>query len=421
LPNWFWLISVTVYGACVGSFLNVVIYRLPEGKSLVHPGSRCPSCDHALAWYDNVPVLAWLWLRAKCRYCKAPISAQYPLVEAVTGLMFAGLFAAYYMTDLRWEFSDPGHGFQGTWQIYVVHALLLAGLIAATMIDARLFIIPGQIPWLLTLVALVVLPIVVLLGSPFTIDTLPSALQPLASWIGAPVYLDGLVPRARPMGVWAAAGGTIGLAISLLLLKLKVIPLSFADYDELYLGHAAAQPTPPKGEDEEPFNYPHPRREVLKEILFLLPPILGIAVGVWLAPRGIYPLSAGSSVLGGVMLGYLFGAGLVWGTRILGTLLFGKEAMGRGDVHLLAAIGAILGPGETIPVFFIAPFFGLTAVLATMGLSAMLKKRFHEIPYGPYLAAAAVVVMVFRQPIMDFLQPLMRIFDILFIVYKHGG
>ena len=59
---WPWLILVTAYGACVGSFLNVVIYRLPEGKSIVSPPSSCPRCGHRLAWFDNVPVLAWLWL-----------------------------------------------------------------------------------------------------------------------------------------------------------------------------------------------------------------------------------------------------------------------------------------------------------------------------------------------------------------------
>jgi leader peptidase (prepilin peptidase) / N-methyltransferase len=415
LPNWFWLISVAIYGGCVGSFLNVVIYRLPEGKSLVTPGSRCPSCGHGLAWYDNVPVLAWLWLRGRCRYCKASISIQYPLIEAATGLMFAGLYAVYYMTDLRWEFSTPDHGFQGTWQVYAVHAVLLAGLIASTVIDARLFIIPRQIPWLLTAVAVVVLPVVVWLGNPFTIDKLPSVFQPLGGWIGAPVYLDGLVPRARPAGVWASAGGAAGLVVSLLLLKLKAIPLSFADYDQAYQAHVSAQPASAKEGDGAWFHYPHPRREVLKEALFLALPVLGMAVGVWLAPRGDYALTAWQSVLGGVMLGYLFGAGLVWGTRILGTLAFGKEAMGLGDVHLLAAIGAVLGPGETIPVFFIAPFFGLAAALLMFGVSTVLKKRFQPIPYGPYLAGAAVVVMVWREPIMGYLKPLMSIFDILFV------
>ncbi len=415
MPNWFWLISVTIYGGCIGSFLNVVIYRLPEGKSLVSPGSRCPSCEHNLAWYDNVPVLAWLWLAGKCRYCKTSISIQYPLVEAATALMFAGLFAVYYMTDLRWEFSTPGHEFQGTWQIYAVHAVLLAGLIASTMIDAKLFIIPRQIPWLLTAVAMVVLPTVVYLGNPFNLDKLPSALHTLGGWIGAPVYLSGLVPRARTMGVWASAGGAAGLAISLLLLKLKVIPLSFADYDEAYQAHVSAQPTPAKDEGESWFHYPHPRREVLKEVLFLILPILGMVIGAWLAPRGDYALTMWQSVLGGVMMGYLVGAGIIWMTRILGTLAFGKEAMGLGDVHLLAAIGAVLGAGETIPVFFIAPFFGLAAAMLMFGLSAVMKKRFQPIPYGPYLAGAAVIVMIFRESIMGFLKPLMQIFDILFM------
>ncbi len=413
MPNWFWLISVTIYGSCIGSFLNVVIYRLPEGKSLVSPGSRCPSCDHGLAWYDNIPVLGWLWLRGKCRYCKTSISAQYPIIEAMTGLMFAGLFAVYYMTDLRWEFSTEGHEFAGTWQIYVVHAVLLAGLMASTIIDAKLFIIPRQIPWFLTVFALVVLPVVVFLGNPVSLAKLPSALQTLGSWIGAPVFISGLVPRARPMGVWAAMGGSIGLVVSLLLLKLKLIPVSFADYEEAYKAHMDKL-----GDSADPeawFHYPHARREVLKEVVFLLPPIIGMAIGAWLAPRGLYPLQMWQSVLGGVVMGYFFGAGIIWLTRILGTLAFGKEAMGLGDVHLLAAIGAILGPRETIPIFFIAPFFGLLAALVMFGLSTLMKKRFQPIPYGPYLAGAAVVLMVFRTSIMEFLNPLMQFLDILFM------
>lgn len=75
-------------GACIGSFLNVVIYRLPAEQSLLRPPSRCPQCHHRLKPYDNVPVLGWLWLRGKCRYCKAAIAIRYPLIEAATGLLF---------------------------------------------------------------------------------------------------------------------------------------------------------------------------------------------------------------------------------------------------------------------------------------------------------------------------------------------
>ncbi|MSO35978.1 MAG: prepilin peptidase [Acidobacteria bacterium] len=77
-----------VMGLCVGSFLNVVIYRLPLGQSLVSPGSRCTKCGYQLRWYDNVPVLSWAFLGGRCRQCRAPISAQYPIVEIITALLF---------------------------------------------------------------------------------------------------------------------------------------------------------------------------------------------------------------------------------------------------------------------------------------------------------------------------------------------
>jgi leader peptidase (prepilin peptidase)/N-methyltransferase len=78
-------------GAIIGSFLNVVAYRLPRGESLSRPGSRCPSCETPIRPYDNVPVLSWLVLRGRCRACGARISARYPIVEAVTGLLCAAV------------------------------------------------------------------------------------------------------------------------------------------------------------------------------------------------------------------------------------------------------------------------------------------------------------------------------------------
>jgi prepilin signal peptidase PulO-like enzyme (type II secretory pathway) len=80
-----WLFAL---GACVGSFLNVVIYRLPAGMSLIHPPSRCPACGHPIRWYDNVPIFGWLWLRGRCRDCRAAISPRYPLVEFAVAALF---------------------------------------------------------------------------------------------------------------------------------------------------------------------------------------------------------------------------------------------------------------------------------------------------------------------------------------------
>ena len=84
----FWMLLI---GGVIGSFLNVVIYRLPAGLNLSFPPSHCPKCKHPIRAYDNVPVLSWLWLRGKCRDCHAPISARYPTIEAVCALLFAGL------------------------------------------------------------------------------------------------------------------------------------------------------------------------------------------------------------------------------------------------------------------------------------------------------------------------------------------
>jgi leader peptidase (prepilin peptidase)/N-methyltransferase len=89
LPPAFVLAAVTAFGAIVGSFLNVCIYRLPLGKSVVWPASACPQCRRELAWYENVPVLSWLALRGRCRTCHVWIGFQYPAVEALTAAMFA--------------------------------------------------------------------------------------------------------------------------------------------------------------------------------------------------------------------------------------------------------------------------------------------------------------------------------------------
>jgi leader peptidase (prepilin peptidase) / N-methyltransferase len=80
-----------VLGAVLGSFLNVVIHRLPRGESLVHPRSRCPSCETQIAGYDNIPIVSWLLLRGRCRHCGAPISPRYPAVELITALAFAAV------------------------------------------------------------------------------------------------------------------------------------------------------------------------------------------------------------------------------------------------------------------------------------------------------------------------------------------
>ena len=100
LPAGFIEVVLLLFGLCVGSFLNVCIHRLPLKQSVVRPGSRCPSCGYELRWYDNIPVLSYVMLRARCRSCSRPISLQYPLIEVVTAIVFLAHWYAFGPTPL---------------------------------------------------------------------------------------------------------------------------------------------------------------------------------------------------------------------------------------------------------------------------------------------------------------------------------
>jgi len=89
LDQLFVILLAGAFGAVLGSFLNVCVYRIPAGQSIVHPRSRCPSCKQPIAWRDNIPIVSWLVLRGRCRWCLKPISVQYPLVEAIVALVWA--------------------------------------------------------------------------------------------------------------------------------------------------------------------------------------------------------------------------------------------------------------------------------------------------------------------------------------------
>lgn len=497
-----WLIFTTIVGACVGSFLNVVVYRLPRGLSVVNPPSSCPKCDHKLAAWDNVPVLGWLWLRGKCRYCKNPISIQYPIVEAVTGLLFGGWFAVCYLTQMQPGYSGPG--INTTALIFIVTCILLSALIVGTIIDARMFIIPLSICWVITVCALVMLPLSTALF-PKSVQhiMLPndSAAAPGLSLIGSgrlqlkevrePYRYHHKVelaiqqyPPLKQVEISAAPlvsakttacgiGGIIGLLISIVLMKLKLLPRSFdiplteeeianwPDNEEAVLqlpiiiapligaglaligaggmwssgwggtdvllravigmiaGYVVVlgimlagrkwvlktrDDVPETEADDDQAQLAAPignvRIEMLKECAFIAIPI---TVGL-LTMKLIGEMSSleGDVIrtLGGVLFGYLIGAATVWATRIGGSLLFGKEAMGLGDVHLMGAVGAVCGWKVAVVAFFMAPFFGLTFAVVSLGLGKVLRLKGVQIPYGPHLAVATGVVMLWEQPLM---------------------
>jgi leader peptidase (prepilin peptidase)/N-methyltransferase len=129
----------TLFGACVGSFLNVCIHRIPRDESVVAPRSHCPHCNALIPWHLNIPVLSWLCLRGRCAACKGPIAFRYTLVELLTGMLFLAVFmkwaapAAIHMQPLAHPLLVP------------VYWLVLAGLILGTFVDFEHFIIPDSV------------------------------------------------------------------------------------------------------------------------------------------------------------------------------------------------------------------------------------------------------------------------------------
>jgi leader peptidase (prepilin peptidase)/N-methyltransferase len=391
VPDWIWFVVIFAFGCCIGSFLNVVIYRLPRDKSLVTPPSACPSCGEYIRFFpDNIPLFSWLLLGRKCRYCKVPISPRYFIIELLTGLVFLGLFILYFQFNLRNGIRlDAGGG----WFIYLIHIIMLGAFIAASAIDLELWIIPLSICWLVTVAGFI--------GSAAGVYIIDPAL----------IRAHSLLPSASANSGALAVGATAGLVISLVLIMSGVLKRSYDSEDSEDLQSTMQgnlkEPDDSTEESREPaeeqFNH---RLEACREIVFLFPIIICsaacfwivrefTAVGTWWEGFSQHPAIAG--LLGSVW-GYFVGCGMVWGIRIFGTLAFGKEAMGLGDVHLMGAAGAVIGPVYVVVAFFVAPFFGLTWA----GFQ-MFFKKIRQIPYGPFLSLGIFVVIILHDWIRGYM------------------
>jgi leader peptidase (prepilin peptidase)/N-methyltransferase len=379
VPAQEWIICAFVFafGCIIGSFLNVVIYRLPREKSLVTPGSACPACGKPIRFYDNVPLVSWLLLGAKCRHCKAHISARYFIIELIAGSVFLGTYLLYFHTDMR-----PDVQVSGGWLVYGVHVVLLAAFIAASAIDLELWVIPLSICWLVTAVGLV--------GST------------VAGYIIDPAVIRDawLFPVASPATGALALGAAVGLLVGWLLLKTGRLRRSYEVPEDAVesakAGDSSGKDPSQPCSDDYPFRH---RLESCREVVFLTPIILG-ALSVWVVTKGTGPVATWwggflehppvAGLLGG-LFGYFVGCAVVWATRVLGTLAFGREAMGLGDVHLMGAAGAVVGPVMVVIAFFIAPFFGLG-----WAFFQMFFKKTRQIPYGPFLSLAVFTIMIFH-------------------------
>lgn len=265
LGSWYFLTMAFLFGTCIGSFLNVCVSRWPADLSVVKPRSRCPYCGHEITWYENIPLISWLLLRAKCSGCKAPISAVYPLLELTVALVWVACVLQFGPTFTA-----------------IRVAVLVSVLLGIMITDATDYVIPDG----------------------FTVFGFFFAL------------------------VAAAVGTMIG----------ETLPFATL-YDS----------------------------------------VIGACVG------------AGAIAIVG------------W----LGELALKKEAMGFGDVTLMAMAGAYLGPGRTLLTIFIGAFLGAVGFLAIVYPIAWLRARRAGtafapplVPFGVFLAPATLIALLWGNQLM---------------------
>jgi leader peptidase (prepilin peptidase)/N-methyltransferase len=180
---------VAIFGSIIGSFLNVVIHRLPRDESIVFPNSRCPSCEAKIGPLDNLPIISYLVLRGRCRACRAPISIRYPAVEALTALLYAAIFLA----DFYWR--------GGLTLVILFDLIFVTALVALIFIDAEHMLLPNAITYpgiVFAIIARLSLPYLVGINA---FEDLPQlAYGPFSTW---PLWASSLIGAV----LGALAGG----------------------------------------------------------------------------------------------------------------------------------------------------------------------------------------------------------------------
>jgi len=344
MPFHFWTGVFFILGAMVGSFLNVVIYRMPLGISVVHPGSHCPKCQYAIPLRLNIPLVSWLWLRGRCSNCGAKISPRYLAVEVFTGLVFAG-------TWLGFGHDQPAMAMC----LFALWALFLA----ATLIDIAHFIIPDEIT-----VGGVVLGVGATLLAPdlhHRADTL-SALKS-SGW-----------------GIFVGFGVVYGVVLLGKLMfgriRLKIEPGTKLVF------HEGGLTTPHETLLFEDIFYRQSDTVKVKARRVELPDRCYGETEVALALAAKPPrLQVGMDSFDPAEVGHL--------EIVAQEAVLPREAMGFGDVKFMATIGAWLGWQATL--FSLAAASLLGAVVGLSLVAVGRKEQGGKLPFGPYLAAGAVL------------------------------
>ncbi|MBL69904.1 MAG: prepilin peptidase [Verrucomicrobiales bacterium] len=327
-----------IFGAMIGSFLNVCIHRMPLEQSLSHPPSHCPKCGYSIPWYFNIPILAWIRLRGRCGNCAEPISIRYPAVELLTGIAFAAAWLAFR--------PDALHA--------AILCLLLAGFIVATFIDFDYQIIPDEIT----------------IGG-----------------MGAGLACSLIAPQlhATDSRLTALGQSLIGLAVGFGLVYIVV-----------RAGKAAFGKQTFEVEDERlTFT-----EEALvfsdgampyEEIFYRKSDTITLqARQVELVDRCYFDTSVALTMEQLTIGAQSFNPEDIRHLEVAtDEVVIPREAMGFGDVKFMGAIGAFLGWSATVFSLMASAIIG-----SVVGITMMLLKKEEwagRLPYGPYIALAAVI------------------------------
>jgi leader peptidase (prepilin peptidase)/N-methyltransferase len=356
VPFHFWSVIFFILGCMVGSFLNVCIYRMPLGQSIVSPPSHCPHCGYSIPWYLNIPLITWLYLRGKCRNCGSPIAIRYFLVELLTGLTFVGCWLKF--------------GHQAPW-LAIIYVVFLAGLIAATFIDFEHFIIPDEITFGGMVLGFLCSYLVPSLQGQTSLSA--SARQSLLGMgVGAGVIYSIVRVGKLVFGRHRVALPTdtrIVFTETAVQLPDKAIP-----YEDLFYRQSDTITL-------------HARTVELvdrcyKEVVVRLSPDALKIDDEQLNPEEVPHLEAVSD-----------------------QIVLPREAMGLGDVKFMAAIGAFLGWKAVFFSLIVSSFIGsLVGVTLVLLRKRALSSR---LPYGPYIAIAAVLWVFAGHDIVQWYRHLM--------------
>jgi len=348
-----------VLGAVVGSFLNVCIYRMPLDLSVNEPRrSFCPACKKQLKWYQNIPLLSWLFLRGRCANCGSRIAFRYFAVELLTGLLFLAVWRHF------------------PWQIALVHWIFVSLLIVGTFIDFEHFIIPDEVTiggTVAGIVASFLVPALMSVDRRWTAlltSALSAALGYAILWIvleaGKKVFGKKKIQLDAPMPfTWTRKGEDADFVVGE---EKGLWSEYFSRESDLLILHCdeAVVDTRNIGKTDLRFHYNRVQVEGEEISLDAVEQISGIVRGLQI-PR---------------------------------------EAMGRGDLKFLAAIGAFLGWRAVLFSVFAGSLLGSFVGLATLLIGRRVWSA--KLPFGPYLALGALLWMFIGQSLLSWYMRLLN-------------